>query len=115
MTSLRAACRCLATAVLVAGLAACQRIHERDFIGKWQSSRAVTPIYLAANGEWEIRQDDGTVLQYGVWRYADRQLVWSIHQGTRIVDDPTAVQSMTRDQFKLQEQDGSTTVFRRQP
>lgn len=115
MISLRAAYRCLVAAVLLVGMAACQRIHERDFIGKWQSSRAVTPIYLAANGEWEIRRDDGTVLQYGVWRYADRQLVWSIQQGARILDDPTAVLAMTRDQFKLQERDGSTTVFQRLP
>lgn len=115
MNSLRAACRWLTAAVMLLGLVACQRIYERDFVGKWQSSRAVTPIYLTANGEWEIRRDDGTVLQYGVWRYADRQLVWSIRQGTRIVDDPTVVLDMTRDQFKLQERDGSTTVFQRLP
>lgn len=105
----------LAVLACLAVLAGCKRTSERDFVGKWQSSRAVTPIYLAANGEWEIRQDDGTVLQYGVWRYADQTLNWSIKQGSRIMDDPTPVLSVEPDQFKLKERDGATTVFKRLP
>ncbi|MCG2575558.1 hypothetical protein LZ012_00960 [Dechloromonas sp. XY25] len=104
----------LVLACMVA-LAGCKRTSERDFVGKWQSSRAVTPIHLAANGEWEIRQDDGTVLQYGVWRYADKTLIWSIKQGERIMDDPTPVLSVESDRFTLKERNGTTTVFKRLP
>lgn len=103
----------VASTLLILGLVACQRISERDFVGKWQSSRAVTPIHLAANGEWEIRKDDGTVLQYGVWRYADKKMIWSIRQGNRVIDDPTQVLAVTHMEFRLKEQDGATTVFRR--
>jgi len=103
----------LVGSLLVVALAGCQRISAGDFVGKWQSSRAVTPIHLAANGEWEIRQDDGTILQYGVWRYADQKIIWSIKQGSRVVDDPTPVLAVERREFKLQERDGATTVFRR--
>ena len=40
--------RALSSLVLAAllGLAACQRFSERDFVGDWQSSRAVTPLHL---------------------------------------------------------------------
>ena len=99
----------------LAALAGCKRGNERDFVGKWQSSRAVTPIYLAANGEWEIRKDDGTVLQYGVWRYEDPRLIWSFKQGDRVIDDPTTVLSVERAAFQIRERDGATTVFRRLP
>lgn len=105
----------LAILPCLVALAGCKRTSERDFVGKWQSSRAVTPIYLAANGEWEIRQDDGTVLQYGVWRYTDNTLIWSIKQDRRIMDDPTPVLSVAPDQFTLRERDGATTVFKRLP
>ncbi|NTV68853.1 MAG: hypothetical protein HGA71_01780 [Azonexaceae bacterium] len=103
----------LVAGLLMLGLAACQRISAGNFVGKWQSSRAVTPIYLAANGEWEIRQDDGTILQYGVWRYADKKIIWSIKQGDRIIDDPTPVIAVDRTEFRLQERDGATSIFRR--
>lgn len=96
-------------------LAGCKLTSERDFVGKWQSSRALTPIYLMANGEWEIRRDDGTVLQYGVWRYANQSLIWSIQQGGRIMDDPTPVLTIGPDQFTLREQNGATTIFKRLP
>ena len=90
-----------------------QRISERDFVGKWQSSRLVTPLHLAANGEWEIRTGEGTVLQYGVWRYEDKKIVWTIKQGGRISDDVNAVLSVAPAEFRLRERDGSTTVFKR--
>jgi hypothetical protein len=99
--------------LLILALAGCQRISERDFVGKWQSSRAVTPIHLAANGEWEIRQDDGTILQYGIWRYEDKTIIWSIKQGSRVIDDPNPVLAVERAEFRLKERDGTTTVFRR--
>lgn len=103
----------IASTLLILALAGCQRISAENFVGKWQSSRAVTPIHLAANGEWEIRQDDGTILQYGVWRYEDKKIVWSIKQGGRVIDDPTPVLAVERAEFRLQERDGATTVFRR--
>ncbi|MBS1144834.1 MAG: hypothetical protein H6R14_2240 [Proteobacteria bacterium] len=101
--------------LLVAGLvvSACQKISDKDFVGKWQSSRAVTPIYMMANGEWEIRKDDGTILQYGVWRYSDKKLIWSIRLDGRIIDDANPVLSVERSTFQLKERDGATTVFRR--
>lgn len=95
------------------GLAACQRISERDFVGDWQSARAVTPLHLAANGEWELRQADGAVLQYGLWRVEGKTLVWSVRQGERVIDDPTPVLAVERDRFSVRERDGATTVFRR--
>ncbi len=103
----------LACSLFVVALAACQRFSASDFVGKWQSSRAVTPIHLAANGEWEIRQDDGSILQYGVWRYEDKKIIWSIKQGSRVIDDPTPVLAVERAEFRLKERDGATTVFRR--
>jgi hypothetical protein len=101
------------SSLLVVVLAGCQRISEGDFVGKWQSSRAVTPIHLAANGEWEIRKDDGTILQYGVWRYADKKIIWSIRQDRRIIDDATPVLAVEPKVFRVKERDGTTTVFRR--
>lgn len=103
----------LVGSLFIVGLAGCQRINEGNFVGKWQSARAVTPIHLAANGEWEIRKDDGTILQYGVWRYEDKKLIWSIKQGSRVIDDPTLVLAVDRNEFRLREQDGATTIFRR--
>lgn len=100
---------------LLLGLPGCKRYSERDFVGKWQSSRAVTPIHLAANGEWEIRKDDGTILQYGVWRYEDKKLVWSFKQGDRVFDDATAVLSVDAGKFSIRERDGATTEFKRLP
>lgn len=112
---LRSAKLLLLASLLLGALSACQRIGERDFVGKWQSSRAVTPIHLAANGEWEIRQDDGRVLQYGIWRYADKKLVWSFKQGERVIDDPTVVLAVEAREFRIRERNGATTVFRRLP
>ncbi|MGB4062710.1 MAG: hypothetical protein WBK19_02675 [Azonexus sp.] len=103
----------LVGSLLIVVLAGCERIKASDFVGKWQSSRAVTPIHLAANGEWEIRRDDGTILQYGVWRYVDKKIIWSVKQGSRVIDDPTPVLTVERKEFKLQERDGATTVFQR--
>lgn len=98
------------------GFDGCKKtISEHDFVGKWQSSRAVTPIHLAATGEWEIRQDDGTVLQYGLWRYEEKQIIWNVMQAGRLVSDRNPVLLVAPMQFHLKEADGAVTVFRRLP
>ena len=103
----------LASALLALQLSACKRTSERDFVGKWQSSRLVTPLVMAANGEWEIKTAEGSVLQYGVWRYADNKIIWTIKQGGRLSDDVNPVVSVEPKEFRLKERDGTTTVFRR--
>lgn len=105
----------LIAGVLLIGLVGCKRYSECDFVGKWRSSRTLTPIHLAANGEWEIRKDDGAVLQYGIWRYEDKKLIWSFKQGDRVIDDPTVVLSVEAAKFSIRERDGATTVFERLP
>lgn len=110
----------LATAVLgsvlVHGVAACRKaVSEREFVGKWQSSRSFTPIYLAANGEWEIRKDDSTVLQYGLWRYDGKRIIWTMRQGSQLNDDVNPVVAVSPGEFRLTERDGTTTVFKRLP
>jgi hypothetical protein len=57
--------------------------------------------------------DDGTILQYGIWRYEDKKIIWSIKQGSRVIDDPNPVLAVERAEFCLKERDGATTVFRR--
>ncbi len=84
-------------------------------VGKWQSSKLVTPLYLHDNGEWEIKQDDQVVLQYGVWEYKDNTLVWTYKIGTRISSDVNPVLAVTAARFELQESDQSVTSFNRLP
>lgn len=88
-------------------------INEGDFVGTWQSSRTLTPLILSANGEWEIRTPEGSVLQYGIWRYERNRIIWTIKQGGGIATDINPVLSVSKDSFELREQDGSTTRFRR--
>lgn len=78
-----------------------KRVSERDFVGKWQSSRLATPLHLAANGEWEIRTQDGAILQYGVWRYESKKIVWTIKRGARVSDDANPVLSVGLAEFRL--------------
>lgn len=100
--------------LLAIGLAACSRTSERDFVGKWQSSRTQTPIHMVSNGEWEIRTEEGTILQYGVWRYEDKKLIWSFKQDNgQILDDPNPVLSVGPKEFSVRERNGTTTVFKR--
>lgn len=89
--------------------------QTRDFVGTWVSSRTYTPVYITDNGEWEIRNGDGAVLQYGVWQLKDRYLVWGILRNGSLYKDPTQILAVEADSFRIREQDGSVTVFRRYP
>jgi len=93
----------------------CQRMSAQDFVGQWQSSRSNTPIHINANGEWEVKTDEGRVLQYGLWRYNDHQLIWTFKQGERLLTDANVVVSIKPDEFRLKELNGEITVFRRLP
>lgn len=96
------------------GLAACSPpLKEADFAGKWQSSKARTAIYLEPNGEWEIRGADGTVLQYGIWRYDDQKIWWTDKVGDSFQHEANQVLSFTPGEFKLRETDGSETTFQK--
>jgi hypothetical protein len=86
--------------------------HEQ-FVGKWKSSRLATPLHLHENGEWEIRTEEDSVLQYGVWQLQDRRMVWSIKMDGRLNHDENTVISVGQGRFELRERNGSVTVFER--
>ena len=90
-----------------------QAISEEMFVGKWRSSKLTTPLYLFKNGDWEIKQDDGTVLQYGIWEYKNKKITWSYKIGSSIGRDVNPVLSVTPNEFKIIEGDKSTTSFTR--
>lgn len=109
-----AALRVAGAVALAALLAACSRDpRPEQFAGRWKSTRLATPLLLHPNGEWEIRADDGAVLQYGVWRLQGRKFVWSIRQGQQLLHDPNAIVDVRQDRFELREGDGSVTRFER--
>lgn len=103
-----------AVAVLLT-LNACSKqgttLPEQNFIGKWKSSKADTAIVLYANGEWEVQSEGGGILQYGVWQLAGPNIMWSYKNGPRIEHDINRVLSTTPGEFKVQEQDRTTTTF----
>lgn len=106
----------LLTVVTAGALAtACTKAPEaRQFVGTWKSSRLVTPMVLMGNGEWEIRDADGAVLQYGLWRVDGPSLVWTHRNADeRLVDDANAIVSTDARRFVLRERDGSMTTFDR--
>ena len=106
-------CVLLLTALVFSGCSEREVINERNFVGKWKSSKLTTPVYLYANGEWEIRTDDCGVLQYGVWQYGDRKLTWSFKIDSQIGHDVNAVLSASPREFRIKEGDGSATTFSR--
>jgi hypothetical protein len=83
------------------------------FVGKWQSSRSTVPLHLYANGEWEIKRESGEVLQFGVWQYEGRRIVWTFKDGSHVGHEANAVLSVSEREFQLRERDLSTTVFKR--
>ena len=87
------------------------KVKQSDFVGKWKSTRLVTPLYMYGNGEWEIKKDDGTILQYGVWRYEDKKIIWTVKLDSYIHHDVNPLLSFAPREFKLREADGATTMF----
>ncbi len=108
----------LALAVLVAtlflgGCGPKKAGSEQQFVGVWTSSRTHTPINIYANGEWEIKSDDGRVMQYGVWQVVGDNIMWSYKSGGRILHDINPIVAVAPGQFKVREQDGTVTTFAR--
>lgn len=90
-----------------------EKITDKNFVGKWQSSKLATPILMYENNEWEIKKGDGSVLQYGVWQYEEKQLVWSYQMGSDIGHDVDPVLEVEKNTFKVLEADKSITTFTR--
>lgn len=115
--SWRSAAAALVAAILTAalmplyGCSGGDPFSEKNFVGKWKSSKLETPIYLHANGEWEVKTDEGAVLQFGVWRYKDKTLLWSYKIDGQVGHDPNAVLSASAREFQLRERDRTTTTF----
>jgi|CXWL01.1.fsa_nt_gi hypothetical protein len=86
-------------------------IAEGNFVGEWHSTRSTMPIYLYGNGDWEIKNDDGKVLQYGVWQYKNNAIIWSHKAGWQVEHDVNKVLSFTPVEFQLRESDNSITTF----
>ena len=97
-------------------LSGCQpNIQASQLAGRWKSSRLTTVLHLHPNGEWEIRDADEHVLQYGVWQLQDRTLVWTIKLEGKVQHDPNLIVAFEKDRFELRERDGSITRFERLP
>ncbi|MBC7607984.1 MAG: hypothetical protein H7228_00165 [Polaromonas sp.] len=108
----------LAVVLSVIFLGACSKreaVTGKTFVGKWQSSKLVTPLYLYENGEWEIKKDDGAVLQYGTWEYKDDQILWSFKVDSAVGHDVNPVLVATSKQFQLKESDQTITSFAKLP
>lgn len=107
--------RAVPLALVLLALAACggkTPVSPQSFVGKWKSSKLETPLFLYDNGEWEIKQEDGSILQYGVWEYRDERIIWSFKVGNQIGRDVNAVVSVADREFRLRE-GAQLTVFQR--
>ncbi|MES2947456.1 MAG: hypothetical protein V4858_02845 [Pseudomonadota bacterium] len=102
----------LALSVTLSACGAKHHATHASFVGKWKSSKLETPLVLFDNGEWEIKNDDGGVLQYGIWEYRNGNIIWSFKSGGQIIQDVNAVVSATDQEFRLQE-GKQVTVFKR--
>lgn len=101
----------LLCAVLAGGCKESDKLSAKDFVGTWKSSRASTPIQMYDNGEWELMTEDGGVMQYGVWQYFDRKIMWSFIIDDRFGHDTNPILSASSAEFRLRETDGSITTF----
>lgn len=102
----------LALGVFLGACGGKKSVTQASFVGKWRSSKLATPVLLYDNGEWEIRQEDGSVLQYGIWEYRDKRIIWTVKLDGKLRQDPNPVVSVSADEFQLQEH-GTITVFTR--
>ena len=105
----------LPAVLLGLALAACGDRHPASpgsFVGKWKSSKLETPLFLYDNGEWEIKKEEGGVLQYGIWDYRDGRITWSFKSGSQIGRDVNLVVSANDKEFRLKE-GTQITVFKR--
>ena len=105
----------LLAVLLGLALAACGDRHPASpgsFVGKWKSSKLETPLFLYDNGEWEIKKEEGGVLQYGIWDYRDGRITWSFKSGAQIGRDVNLVVSANDKEFRLKE-GTQITVFKR--
>ena len=59
----------------------------------------------------EIKKDDGAVLQFGVWEYKNKKITWSYKINSYIGHDTNPVLSANSEEFKVRENDGTTTTF----
>lgn len=101
----------LLAAALLSGCQGQDMADRKIFIGKWQSSRLATPLYLYENNEWEIKQDDGAVLQYGLWEYKNKKIIWSYKMGSRLEHDINPVIMAEPGKFQVRESDQTITSF----
>ncbi len=102
----------LACSALLGACSPKQKLGPENFVGKWQSSKMPTPIYLYSNGEWEIKQDNGVVVEYGVWEYKEGSILWTYKNGARMLHESDRVVTYTTREFQLIEKLG-VTVFTR--
>jgi hypothetical protein len=106
-------CFLLAATLSFSGCSNRDAIDAKHLVGKWKSSKLATPLYLHANGEWEIKTADGAILQFGVWEYKDRKIIWSYKVDSHIGHDTNPVLSAKPAEFRLRESDNTTTIFTR--
>ncbi len=102
--------------LMACALSACSgkaNTKPESFVGKWQSSRLETPLHIRASGEWEVKKDDGRVLQLGLWSYKDDRFTWFVKLDGKTIQDINAVVSVKSYQFQLREADQSITTFTR--
>lgn len=103
----------VAVFVVAGGCSGRDDISSHNFVGKWKSSRLATPLILHDNGDWEIKTEEGSVLQYGVWKYQKNSIVWSIKMDAQVTHDVNPVISVEPLIFRLKEADGSISTFTR--
>lgn len=106
---------CFVLATVLWGCSPAAEFKSEQFVGSWKSSRLNSrPVHLMANGEWEIRADDGgKPLQFGVWEVKVRTLTWTIRIDKQLTHDRNRIESYAPNRFTLREQDGSLTTFDR--
>jgi hypothetical protein len=98
-------------AIFLASCSNHETVSKKDFVGKWQSSKMETPLYLYENNDWEIKKDDGTIVQYGIWEYKDKKMIWSYKIDAQIGHDINQVVTVTPGKFQLRESDQTLTSF----